>query len=113
MHITRAEFGHFVFPESPHVRPPYKTKPLVIWMQLLSESQRGIARLLERAAGGTVRISEPRCDGEPVQEGVNRYWRNCTVLLSSALSRQSRMRLFGNIIERDGQTKFVSFATDF
>ena len=59
MHITRAEFGHFVFPESPHVRAPYKTKPLVIWMQVVSESQRGMARLLERAAGSAVTFRAP------------------------------------------------------
>lgn len=113
MHITRAEFGHFVFPESPHVRPPYKTKPLVIWMQVVSESQRGMARLLERVAGSAARISQPRCDSKPTQEGANRYWRNCTVLLTEKGTKARRMQLFGPLLERDGSIKFLSYATDF
>lgn len=113
MHITRAEFGHFVFPESPHVRPPYRTKPLVIWMQVVSESQRGMARLLERAAGSAARVSQPRCDDQPTQEGANRYWRNCTVLLSENGTKPRRMQLFGPLLERDGTFKFRSYATDF
>ncbi len=112
LHVTRAEFGHFVFPESPHVRPPYKTKPLVIWMQVVSESQRGMARLLERAAGSAARISQPRCDGQPTQEGANHYWRNCTVLLSEKGTKPRRMQL-GPLLERDGSFKFLSYATDF
>jgi hypothetical protein len=111
--VTRVEFGHFVFPESPYVRPPYKTKPLVIWTQLASESQRGLARLLERAAGDTVRISQLRCEKAPERQGSNRYWRDCTVLLSDPASRTRRMRLFGPILERDGRAKFLSYATDF
>lgn len=113
LHVTRAEFGYLVFPESPHVRPPYKTKPLVIWMQLMSESQRGMARLLERVAGGSARISQLRCPTGPTLEGTNQYWRNCTVLLSEANAEPRRMRLFGPILERDGRLKFLSYSTDF
>lgn len=113
LHITRAEFGHFVYPESPHVRPPYKTKPLVIWMQIVSESQRGMARLLERAAGSNARISEPHCDSKPTQEGANRYWRNCTVLMSKKGAKPRRLQLFGTLLEREGRVKFLSYDTDF
>ncbi len=113
LHVTRAEFGYLVFPESPHVRPPYKTKPLVIWMQLMSESQRGMARLLERAAGSSAQISQLRCPREPTLEGANRSWRDCTVLLSGASAEARRLHLFGPILERDGRAKFLSYATDF
>lgn len=113
LHVTRAEFGYLVFPESPHVRPPFKTKPLVIWMQVVSESQRGMARLLERTSGRSVRISQLRCPTAPSVEGTNRYWRNCTVLFTEAAAPLRRMQLFGPILERDGRAKFLSYATDF
>ncbi len=113
LHVTRSEFGYLVFPDSPHMRPPYKTKPLVIWMQLMSESERGLARLLERAAGRSARISQLRCPDEPRVEGTNRYWRNCSVMLSGASTEARRMHLFGPILERDGRAKFLSYATDF
>ncbi len=111
--VTRAEFGYLVFPESPHVRAPYKTKPLVIWMQLENESQRGMSRLLDRAAGTSGRISMLRCDSAPVREGANRYWRNCTVALQGTRAELRRLQLFGSMLERGGSVKFLSYATDF
>jgi len=113
LHVTRAEFGHLVFPESPHVQPPYKTKPLVIWMQLMSDSQRGMARLLERVAGDSVRISGLQCQQVADREGANRYWRGCTLNVVDAAGAARRLRLFGQIIERDGRLKFLSYSTDF
>jgi len=113
LHITRSEFGYLVFPESPHVRPPYKTKPGVVWLQLMSESRRGMARLLERVAGSSVRISQLRCPTEPTVEGPNRYWRDCTVLLSGGNADPRHQHLFGPMLERGGRLKFLSYATDF
>lgn len=111
--ISRAEFGHFVFPESPFTRPPYKTKPVVIWTQLLSESTSGLERLLKNVAGDSSRISTLVCDEPPQRQGANRYWRNCTVALRPAKGSATRMHLFGHIIERGGRFKFVSYSTDF
>lgn len=111
--ISRAEFGHFVFPESPFTRPPYKTKPIVMWTQLLGESTSGLERLLKNVAGNSSRISQLVCDEPPDRQGANRYWRNCTVSLQSANGRATRIHLFGHILERGGLFKFVSYSTDF
>jgi hypothetical protein len=111
--ISRAEFGHFVFPESPFTRAPYKTKPIVIWTQLLGESGSGLERLLKNVAGDSSRISQLLCDEPPGQQGANRYWRNCTVSLQSPNTSARRMHLFGHIMERGGLFKFVSYGTDF
>lgn len=113
MVVSRAEFGHLVFPESPNTRPPYKTKPGVIWMQLASESQRGLQRLLDRVAGSTAHISQLQCDSMPKHEGKNRYWSTCTVLLRQTSATARRMQLFGPLVERDGRVKFLSYATGF
>jgi hypothetical protein len=110
--ITRAEFGHLVFPESPFTRAPYKAKPGVIWTQLMSQSQRGLSRLFARMAG-SADISELRCDATPDQQGPNKLWRNCSVLVQSPEFGRRRMQLFGRIIERDGHAKFMSYASDF
>lgn len=111
--VSRAEFGHFVFPESPFTRPPYKTKPIVIWTQLVSESTSGLERLLKNVAGDSARISRLECDEPPERQGANRYWRNCTVSLQSANRSATRIHLFGHIMERGGRFKFVSYSTDF
>ncbi|MGH9202515.1 MAG: hypothetical protein ACRD2A_14925, partial [Vicinamibacterales bacterium] len=89
------------------------TKPIVIWTQLSSESSRGLARLLERVAGDSARISDLECDVAAERQGANTYWRNCSVLARAPRVGARRMQLFGSIIVRDGRAKFVSFATDF
>ncbi|HEV8365215.1 MAG TPA: hypothetical protein VGQ52_16990 [Gemmatimonadaceae bacterium] len=111
--VSRAEFGHFVFPESPFTRPPYKTKPIVIWTQLLGESTSGLERLLKNVSGDSMRISQLACDGAADREGANRYWRNCTVVLESPDGTARRIHLFGHIMERGGRFKFLSYSTDF
>ncbi len=111
--VTRAEFGFLVFPESRYTRPPYKTKPAVIWTQLVSDSERGLSRMLERVAGDSVRISELRCAKVADREGTNRYWRNCTLMVRDAAGVSRRLQLFGQILERDGRSKFLSYDTAF
>jgi hypothetical protein len=112
--VTRAEFGYLVFPESPYARFPYKTKPEVIWMQLAGDSDRGTSRMLDRVAGPASRVSSLRCDGTPERQGPNTYWRNCSVLVQTASDpTKRRMHLFGQILERDGRAKFLSYGGDF
>ena len=111
--VSRAEFGHFVFPESPFTRPPYRTKPIVIWTQLLGESTSGLERLLKNVAGDSSRISQLACDEAAERQGANRYWRDCTVVLESPRGNARRMHLFGHVMERGGRFKFLSYGTDF
>jgi hypothetical protein len=111
--VSRSEFGYFVFPESPYARAPYKTKPAIVWMQLVSDSERGLSRLLARVAHNQVRISNLECLVDADREGRNRYWRNCTVNLRDNTGASRRLQLFGQIVERDGRMKFLSYSTDF
>ena len=111
--VSRAEFGHFVFPESPFTSPPYKTKPVVIWTQLVGESTSGLQRLLKNVAGDSSRISQLACNEAAERQGANRYWRNCTVVLESPGRDARRIHLFGHVMERGGRFKFLSYSTDF
>jgi hypothetical protein len=111
--VTREEFGYLIFPESPFGREPFKTKPGLVWMQLVAASERGLGRLLDRVAGRHVRISDLRCDQKPEQQGPNTYWRNCSVLLRLANAEPRRSHLFGQILIRDGRAKFVAYDGDF
>jgi hypothetical protein len=82
-------------------------------MQLVSDSQRGLSRLLVRVAPNQVRISNLQCLVDADREGRNRYWRNCTVNLRDSTGASRRLQLFGQIVERDGRMKFLSYSTDF
>lgn len=110
--ISRREFAYLLYPESPYVRPPYRTAPGVIWMQLTQASSKGLTRLL-RDDFVLDTIVAHRCDLAPEREGANTLWRGCSVTARLADGRPLVGSLFGVIVERDGQFKFASLATDF
>ena len=53
-----------------------------------------------------------RCDPEPEVMGKNRIWTGCVVDWKNATD-SGAIRLFGPIIERDGEFKFVTYASDY
>jgi hypothetical protein len=81
-------------------------------MQLQNESARGLSRLLERVSGPRAQLTDLRCDAESDAQGANRYWRNCSMVVGGTEPAR-RLRVFGQILERDGRFKFVAYNTDF
>lgn len=112
MAVSRAEYAWLVYPESPFTRPPYRQPPGLAWMQLMSSSGSGLARLLARKAGRPVGEPSVSCGSESL-EGMNRTWRDCVVTVRASDGQTTRARWFGAIIERGGHVKFLSFANDF
>lgn len=110
--LTAAEFAWLVYPSSPFVAPPYRQMPGLLWTQISLASGRGQARLLARLAGQPLGYSAYTCDGEPERQGENRVWRACSVRLTQPDGGGRAVRLFGDIVERGGKFKFVSFAND-
>lgn len=110
--ITPAEFGWLVYPSSPYVKAPYRQAPDLVWMQIALAGESGRARLLSRFAGRPLGYGGCLCDGEPEHQGENRLWRRCLVRLTAPGGAPRTLRLFGDIIERGGKFKFVSFAND-
>jgi hypothetical protein len=55
------------------------------------------------------RMTEYRCDGEPLVQGENRVWSDCLVEVRGPEGTR-QLSLFGAIMEREGVFKFVSYA---
>lgn len=110
--LSRAEFAWLVYPTSPYVTPPYRQAPWLVWFQISMASEKGMARLLARAGGWRVEALGHACEPKPERQGLNRIWRRCVVHLRSPSGRVETQRLFGDVIERGGQFKIVSFAND-
>jgi hypothetical protein len=81
-------------------------------MQLMAASERGMTRLLDRVSGRDVQLSGLRCDRTPERQGPNSYWRNCSLLVQRQGTPARRVRLFGQILVRDGRAKFVAYDGD-
>ena len=113
MALTRAEFAYLTYPSSPYTRAPYRQSPEIVWLLLRTEHEKGLTRLLRRLGGEKIDYLGHRCDPEPLREGENRLWRGCRVRVRIGGERLRDRRLFGAVVEREGEFKFASYRTDF
>lgn len=106
--LDRPEFAWLYYQDSPQSRPPYELDPDIMWEQIQARSRRGLTRAL-REYGGRLVFRSYRCTGTPERAGAIRLHHACIVthvVGGTPLSEQ----LFGSIIERDGQFKFVGLS---
>jgi hypothetical protein len=113
MVMNAREFIDLVYPESPSVKPPYQQDPDLVWRTIQNPSISGFKRLVRRAGGIPMRLVRYGCDPKPGVQGKNRFWTGCVVTIQEGKKPAEQHRLFGNIIERDGQFKLVSFKNEF
>jgi hypothetical protein len=105
LQITREEFAYLYYPESRMARPPYELGPELMWMQIRSQRDRGLHRLVAKLGGTRLRIRALECQ-LPNRE-------NAVVIHQCAARTNGHgdpRQLFGSIIERDGRFKFVGYA---
>lgn len=113
MLLDPKEFADLVYPESPYTRPPYRQAPGLVWDQIQNPSRSGLTRLIRRLGGQPLRYDGHKCAAQPDRQGRNRIWIGCVVSLVDRSGDIRKNRLFGSIIERDGNFKFVSYANEF
>ncbi|HWN19885.1 MAG TPA: hypothetical protein VNO19_13305 [Gemmatimonadales bacterium] len=109
MVLTAGEFAWLYYPYSPLSGPPYELSPALMWFQLQGESEKGASRLLTERAGHPLGYVGHRCAPARV-EGKNRIHSSCELRRVTAVGDTVAERLFGLIVERDGQYKFVGYA---
>jgi hypothetical protein len=109
--LGRAEFIHLYFPHTVYTAPPYEMNPSFIWFQMMNVSSRGISRAYHRYAGRSLAYRGHTCAPAPHAEGPNLLWDRCTVSIAPD-GAEMDLRLFGLILERDGQFKFVTYGND-
>ena len=110
--MTREEFAFLVYPGSSYTRPPYRTPPGLVWLQIEQDGAKGLRRLLRSEVEVASYLSH-RCGEAPAAEADVTLWRRCSVRVRLAGGDTLDGRLFGVILERNGQFKFVNYHTDF
>jgi|GEM_PF-767965 len=113
MQVDIHEFAYLVYPDSPNTKPPYTQDPGLVWRSIVNPSESGFIRLVRRAGGVPATLVRYTCDPAPTRQGANRFWTNCELYLRGENGDVSTHRFFGNIIERDGQFKFMSYKNEF
>jgi hypothetical protein len=108
MLITRAEYAWLYFPDARLARPPYGIDPAFLWMQVGSNTERDLPKAFE-AVGPSASYAGVSCPDSTVREGPNRLHEQCLAVVARG-ARRDTLSLFGTIVERDGQFKFLSYA---
>jgi hypothetical protein len=107
LQITREEFAYLYYPDSKMALPPYELGPDVMWLQIESQRNRGLRRLVAKYGGQKIGIQHLECRTPERQNSVIIH--QCGVRTSEAVDAASK-QLFGSIIEREGRFKFVGYA---
>ncbi len=114
MVVSRAEFGWLVFPDHIYRIAPYELDPAIFWLQLSAPSSSGIKEMLGRYGGVPLTLDSLGCQQDTVQlfRGTMEMWGPCSVKYHTPDTTLTR-QLFGSIVKRDGQEKFLSYRNDF
>ncbi len=112
MVIHGREFADLYYPESPYARAPYRQPPSFAWRLIQDPSAAGLTSLLRRLGGTPVTYLSHRCDPKVVREGRTTRYAGCLVQVRNEKGAPQWKRLFGSIVERDKQYKFLSYTND-
>jgi hypothetical protein len=110
--VSRAEFAWLYYPHTRYTAPPYELGPELVWLQQVLASEKGAVRLLRRYGGQRLTLGAVTCPDPPTVEGPNHLLAGCRVRFSARDSGPVELRLFGALLNHDGQYKFLSYAND-
>lgn len=113
MALSRDEFGWLYYPTSRLGSPPYDLSPELYWYTVNSNGRTGLGRTLQDYGGRPLGFVRYACPTTPSIEGENWIYDPCEVTLVSDTGDTLSARLFGPIVERHGQFKFLNFASSF
>ena len=108
--VDRAEFGYLVYPTSPNVAPPYRQSPDLVWLFRSATTDKAVHRLFGRFGGKRLGYAGFTCSGAVDRQGANTLWSDCVVKHVTTEGDSARLRMFGAIVGRQGQFKFLSLA---
>jgi hypothetical protein len=110
--MSQAEFAWLYYPHTKFTAPPYELGPEIAWLLHRAGSDKGALRLFRRFGGSSLRLDGISCPDSVVEEGPNRLIEGCRVRFAAGDSSARELQLFGALLNRDGQYKFLSYAND-
>lgn len=105
--ITPVEFIDLYYPHTRFTSRPYELSPQLVWFQLENYGSKGLSRAVDRFGGRPLGFRGHSCETEET-EGPNRISGGCSVEIEDEGGRR-RVSLFGQVLERDGVFKFISY----
>ena len=113
MAVHSREFIDLYYPESPYSRPPYHQPPEEAWALIQAPSSDGLTKLLKKLGGKPMTYVSSACDPKIAHDGATTRYSGCLVRTVGVKGDTVTRRLFGSIVERNGQFKFLSYTNNF
>lgn len=110
--LSEQEFRDHVWPELPASRPERNLPFSYVWLDLKRKSDGHLARILEEFGGQPMRVADVRFAGGTTQFQTYVVHRDGRVRLVHQDGSITETRLFGSVIEKNGQLKVFSYVVD-
>ena len=110
--LNEVEFRTVVWPELPASRPERGVPFDYAWGDLHQKSDAGLSRLLHRYGGQRFEVLDVDFTGETTDYRSFLVHRDSQVRVRDASGKESVVRLFGSILQRDGEFKLFSYVVD-
>ncbi len=110
MVVHAREFADLYYLDSPFSRAPYRQSPSLAWRLIQDPSLSGLSKLLASRGGKPLTYISHRCDPKIAREGRTTRYAGCILTVRENGGKPITRLLFGSILERDGQFKFLSYS---
>ena len=111
LRLTKQEFCRYVFPELPSSKIPNITCDFV-WHQATLRSISGMTEMLPRHKGKRYQFVSLRFAKGADQYPTYKVHKETHLIVKDESGEEKEVRLFGSILEMDGQFKLFSFVVD-
>ena len=110
--LDREEFEQIVWPRLPHSRPGTNLTPEFVWGQTVVKSLSALGRTFSDHGTRHYRLLKLRFAAPTQDYGTFVLHRDPWLRLRDENGNEKNLRLFGSVLEKDGEFKFYSFVND-
>jgi hypothetical protein len=107
--LSEEEFRKYVWPELPSAEPARNLTPEFVWNSLHIRSESNLRSTMASVGGRRLRLEEVRFTGGVTEYKTYRVHRASLLFLKDEVGKEQTVRLFGSVLELDGQFKIFSF----
>jgi hypothetical protein len=107
--VTEEEFATYIWPELPAAAPDRNLTVQFVWNNMNVRSQSNLRHLMDALGGQRLELEELRFTGKTTEYATYRIHRNSELVVRDRTGKISIGRLFGSVLELDGQFKILSF----
>jgi hypothetical protein len=110
--VNEDEFRTLIYPELPAADPRWNTSAEFVWNLFYLRNESSLRSMMAAIGGRRLTLEEIRFTGGTTEYATYRVHRESLLVLRDEEGKPQTVRLFGSVLELDGQFKIFSFNHD-